>query len=474
MAKLSSLYVKTYTSKKFLIIISIVTSALIVDISLSNISDMIRVSTDWGIAAFISISVVYALGQYLILQFVQQKTKTIRIKSSHFNKLCIIITITQYVLTGIIAAVVLQTFVNSYYYSSFLIWNLSISYSMAGFLIIILTLKFFSWYRSSRNLIVLAYGLSAAIISISIVSVLIFINAILLAMPTKVTPQLGVTLEHKGEAGHGPDIRKFDQITMLGKVQTVFAISRVLSFLSLWASTVLLLYSYSQKLGKVKFWIIISIPLASFVSIFIIITPFVLGSSYPTDTTVKIMVDALGYTMPALSSSILFGLPFWMIARTMRYGSILIDYLIIASSGLVLFELASTGNVILGSYPPLGFASVSFVGLSSYLLLMGIYSSAISISTDQKLRLYIRNTAKEESKLLDSIGSADMEQRIVKKVMGVTRALSKNTIENSGVQPSITEDDIKQYLGQVLSEVKKRKTSIKENNNNSKNRRDKL
>jgi|SRR5919108_6014506 hypothetical protein len=125
MAKLSSLYVKTYTSKKFLIIISIVTSALIVDISLSNISDMIRVSTDWGIAAFISISVVYALGQYLILQFVQQKTKTIRIKSSHFNKLSIIITITQYVLTGIIAAVVLQTFVNSYYYSSFLIWNLS-------------------------------------------------------------------------------------------------------------------------------------------------------------------------------------------------------------------------------------------------------------------------------------------------------------------------------------------------------------
>jgi hypothetical protein len=451
-----------------------VTSALIVDISLSNISDMIRVSTDWGIAAFISISVVYALGQYLILQFVQQKIKTIRIKSSHFNKLSIIITITQYVLTGIIAAVVLQTFVNSYYYSSLLIWNLSISYSMAGFLIIILTLKFFSWYRSSRNLTVLAYGLSAAIISISIVSVLIFINAILLAMPTKVTPQLGVTLEHKEEAGHAPDIRKFDQITMLGKVQTVFAISRVLSFLSLWASTVLLLYSYSQKLGKVKFWIIISIPLASFVSIFIIITPFVLGSSYPTDTTVKIMVDALGYTMPAISSSILFGLPFWMIARTLRYGSILIDYLIIASSGLVLFELASTGNVILGSYPPLGFASVSFVGLSSYLLLMGIYSSAISISTDQKLRLYIRNTAKEESKLLDSIGSADMEQRIVKKVMGVTRALSKNTIENSGVQPSITEDDIKQYLGQVLSEVKKRKTSIKENNNNSKNRRDEL
>ena len=175
MTKLLSLYVKEYTSKKFLIIISIVISALIVDISLSNISDIISVSTSWSIAAFTSVSVVYVLGQYLILQFVQQKIKTIRMKSPHFNKISIIITITQYVLTSIIAAVILQIFVNSYYYTSLLIWNLSISYSIAGFLIIILTLKFFYWYRSNKNLIVLSYGLSAAIISISIVSALVFL-----------------------------------------------------------------------------------------------------------------------------------------------------------------------------------------------------------------------------------------------------------------------------------------------------------
>jgi hypothetical protein len=457
MTKLLSLYVKGYTSRKFLIVFSIVVSALIVDISLSNISDLISVSTSWGIAAFTSVAVVYALGQYLILQFVKQKSKTIRMKPPHFNKLSTIITITQYVLTGTIVLVILQTFLNSYYYTSLLIWDSSISYSIASFLTMILTLKFFSWYRSNRNLIVLSYGISSAIISISIVSALVFFTATLLAMPAKISPQSGLTLEHK-EVGHGPDIRRFDQSTMSGKVQTVFAISHVLSFLSLWASTVLLLRTYSQKLGKVKFWIIISIPLASFASIFIIITPFV---SYAADTTIKIMVDALGYTMPAISSSILFGLPFWMIARTLDYGSILKDYLIIASSGLVLFELASTGNVILGSYPPLGFASVSFVGLSSYLLLMGIYSLAVSISQDIKLRQTIRKSAIEESKLLDSIGSADMELQIQKKVMTVTKDLLENTIDKSGIQPSITEDDMKQYLGQVLSEVKKQKTSTR-------------
>ena len=40
-----------YDSKKFLVIISIVASSLVIDISLSNISDMISVSTSWGFAS---------------------------------------------------------------------------------------------------------------------------------------------------------------------------------------------------------------------------------------------------------------------------------------------------------------------------------------------------------------------------------------------------------------------------------------
>ena len=51
------------------------------DISLSNISDMISVSTYWGFTAFIAIVIAYAVGQYLILEFVKQKSKRIRLKS---------------------------------------------------------------------------------------------------------------------------------------------------------------------------------------------------------------------------------------------------------------------------------------------------------------------------------------------------------------------------------------------------------
>ncbi|MGA6989833.1 MAG: hypothetical protein WBX81_05420 [Nitrososphaeraceae archaeon] len=156
-------------------------------------------------------------------------------------------------------------------------------------------------------------------------------------------------LEQQEEAGHGPDIRKFDQSTILGKVQTVYVVLRNLSFLLLWASTAMLLYTYSKKLGKVKFWAFITIPIAIFLSVSIIITPFVLSVSSDSNepnTELKIMVDALGYTLPAVVSSILFSLPFLMIARNLSNTSILKVYMIIAGSGFALFALAISSSIM--------------------------------------------------------------------------------------------------------------------------------
>jgi hypothetical protein len=128
--------------------------------------------------------------------------------------------------------------------------------------------------------------------------------------------------------------------------------------------------------------------------------------------------------------------------------------MIIAGSGFALFELAIIGSVMLASYPPLGLASVSFVGLSSYLILMGIYSSAISMSEDVKLRQAIRKSAVDESKLLVGIGSAQMEQKIEKKVIEMAKDHSASMTERTGVQLSLTEHDMKQYLSTVLKEIK--------------------
>ena len=264
-------------------------------------------------------------------------------------------------------------------------------------------------------------------------------------------------LEQQEEAGHGPDIRKFDQSTILGKVQTVYVVLRNLSFLLLWASTAMLLYTYSKKLGKVKFWAFITIPIAIFLSVSIIITPFVLSVSSDSNepnTELKIMVDALGYTLPAVVSSILFSLPFLMIARNLSNTSILKVYMIIAGSGFALFALAISSSIMLAAYPPFGIASVSFVGLSSFLIMIGIYSSAVSLAHDVKLRELIRSSTFEQTRLLDSIGTAHMESEITGRVLKIVKDNRDKMEEETGVKASFTDEELIDYLNLVHDEVR--------------------
>ncbi len=85
MTNVSHVSIREYNNSQFLAVIFVIICSLIADISLSNISDIISVSTSWGFSAFIAMTIVYAIGQYFILEFL--KSKRIKIKSSYFNKL---------------------------------------------------------------------------------------------------------------------------------------------------------------------------------------------------------------------------------------------------------------------------------------------------------------------------------------------------------------------------------------------------
>jgi hypothetical protein len=67
----------------------------------------------------------------------------------------------------------------------------------------------------------------------------------------------------------------------------------------------------------------------------------------------------------------------------------------------------------------------------------------------------IRSFALKESKLLDSIGTAQMEQEIQRKVITFTKRIQDRMTEESEIQSSLTEEDMKEYLEQVIREVKK-------------------
>lgn len=78
---------------------------------------------------------------------------------------------------------------------------------------------------------------------------------------------------------------------------------------------------------------------------------------------------------------------------------------------------------------------------------------APSLSQDNELRFSTRRSAITNPKLLDSIRRAQREQALLKEISKIAKH-SENTAEESGVQPSVSEDDMKEYVEEVIQEIK--------------------
>jgi hypothetical protein len=83
-------------------------------------------------------------------------------------------------------------------------------------------------------------------------------------------------------------------------------------------------------------------------------------------------------------------------------------------------------------------------------VLIGLYSSAVSIAADSNLRVSVRRSALDKSKLLDIIGSAEMEQEIINDVTKQSAIIEDKT----GVASPTSPEDIREYLQSVLKELK--------------------
>jgi hypothetical protein len=96
-------------------------------------------------------------------------------------------------------------------------------------------------------------------------------------------------------------------------------------------------------------------------------------------------------------------------------------------------------------------------GLSSFLLLVGTYSAAVSVSNDARIRNAIRSSVETESHLIGDIGDAEMQMTLNAKVFSMMNKLQKRLQEDTQVESSLTDDDIKNYTNQVIQELIQRK-----------------
>src|SRR5919108_2862262 len=235
---------------------------------------------------------------------------------------------------------------------------------------------------------------------------------------------------------------EFSIITLGSQLATVTQIAGGIAYVLTWIGTVKLLYPYIKKLGKIKFWIIMSLAIVYYLIYFPL---FVLGYFTPSEN-LDAMTNILIISLGGIFTGIIFGAAFLLAARALQKEISLRNHLLLAAYGFLLFYLAGSATASQAAYPPFGLVSVSFTGLSCYLIYSGLYSSAVTVSQDMVLRSSIRKSVTEHSRFLESIGTAEMEQQLKSRVLTITKKLSNKMVEETGVEASITEDDIKRHI----------------------------
>jgi hypothetical protein len=191
---------------------------------------------------------------------------------------------------------------------------------------------------------------------------------------------------------------------------------------------------------------------------------------------IVVNLDSYGIEIPNADQSLIFlyliqnlgtvvggamiGYSFWKVGKRLGNTNPIRKYLIMTAFGLILIFIITQGTLIMTSFPPFGLSSLSFVIISIYLFNFGFYAMAVSLSQDVKLRQTIKLKTKRNINLLSSIGKAQMTsdlQRAVSDVKTIVEKEEKELEEKTGIETSLSEENIQDYMKQVLEEMGKSK-----------------
>ena len=420
----------------------VVITAVTVDSQIGYIADFIpeQVSSNGGVATFIVIAIIFAVTQYFILGYVKQTDKENRARVLHLGITHSIVSVAQLILVGILAFVILQIIILQQYNTLTLYASYVISFGLWIATLGLLAKAFFSWYRlSNKNFMVLILALSMIAFVFNGAANLVYYSSFLSEQKSVVT---------SSDVAYFPE---FDVETLVNQANLVSQASNIISYVLIWIGTVKLLYPYIRKFGRVKFWAIMVAPMIYYLINFPL---FVLGF-FNASENIDAMTNIIIFNFAAIFTGVIFGVAFLSVARTLKKESDLRNHMIIAAYGFILFYIAGSATASQAAYPPYGLASISYIGLSCYMIYSGLYSSAITVSQDIALRNSIRKSVTEQSKLLDSIGTAQMQQELESRVLTISKKVSDKMEEETGVETSMTLEDIKEQIEMVRKEIHK-------------------
>ncbi|HZD82065.1 MAG TPA: hypothetical protein VE076_04225 [Nitrososphaeraceae archaeon] len=428
-------------------LVAVLIASLILDTIISKVYyfSFSQSPLTWRIVLFIVIGAVFMSTTYFISDFVRNRSKEIRaLDSLHIASLDKLTAISRYLLTFIIGVIIFEMLVTTRYNVYILALATWISYTTGISMMVLLASQFLLWFKSNKHVVVLFYGLSSAVLAINLCFILAFVTAMLMNTSAYSEPHIAY-------------ISPFINLGPLGSVLTYgYQASSIASFMIWWIGTVFILQHYSGKGRRKRSWIILSLPLFYFLIQFQPLFLNIFSTFLESEPVLFSTLYTLAFTLSKPIGGILFSLVFLSIAKKIGDNDRVKKYIIISAFGLVLVFVSNQATVLVSApYPPFGLATISSLALGSYLVVVGIYSSALSVAQDSNLRKTIRQYTLNEAKLLDNIGTAVMENELQRRVMKITKQHRDVLTQQTGIESTFSDDDAKNYLHEVMEEIHK-------------------
>jgi MFS family permease len=396
------------------------------------------------------IAITYGVGWPFFSALIDNAGKSLpKSPMRYFEPISKALTIIKYAIFGILGLLIIEMLFFSYYHTILLIAATVVSYIPASVILAMLCYNLSSWYRSNRRrYAVLLYALSTAMVAIAIGLNAAIYGGLLLQKPDIISySQIGevhfteISASTAGWAG---------ALYLIGWIPFLFG------FMLVWGGSVLLLRDFSYKIGKVKLWLIVSLPLAAYL-IAIVPTMMLISENKFVFDDPSLLSFRILFKSAVVVGGLFFGMIFFVIARTIeqipRTISV-IAYVSVAGLGITMLTILLASPVYHAIYPPFGVSSSSFVVFASYMVSVGFYYSAVSISQDVRLRRDIRALATSDTQFLDSIAYSQMERAIKRRAFDVAKKLQHELTEQTGIQSTLNDKDIAIYLEQVIEEVR--------------------
>ena len=385
---------------------------------------------------------ICALCQIIYLKIIKKKYEVNPI-IGHFRKYANItycaVSVTQYLIIVLLLVTLLEIEILNQYHTIVLLIQILMSILLSAGISALLGYRLLLWIKHKGDYLIIAYTATAILISINSSFIALFMLLEIQGKPWVIDPSMFYS---------NYQITNYD----LHQIQSNISFA---SFIALWIGSTLLLRRQRRKWGAIKFYIVISLPLVYYLGMIQLILSSVLVQHHILSSIQSYTFNVINSVLTRPVGGILFGVAFWMIGRSVSDNKIS-DYMKLSAIGIMLLSISNqdAGTYLL-PYPPFGLPTITFLGISSYLLFVGIYYSSISISVDTALRRTIESSVEEQFKFVSKMGRSQMERAIESRVKGVTKRSAKILEENSGIQTHIEDSEVEEYVRFVVKEREK-------------------